>query len=174
MPSIQNEEKVKQIVEDLKAANAMWVINYTGLSVKESEELRHTVRDAGGQVKVLKNTLTARALQELGLPTLEGILEGPSAFVFAIGDPVESAKAIKNFAKTNKKIKIKGGMMDGHQYDAAQVEAIADLPSREQLLSMLLQVMLGPATGVVRVLNAPMEYFARAVNSIKEKKEEVA
>ena len=168
MANIQKEEKVRSIVEDIKAASAVWVIDYRGLTVKESEQLRVAVRESGAQMKILKNTLTIRALDELGLPTMEDTLAGPSAFIFAEGDPVTSAKAIKNFAQDNKKVVVKGGIMDGVAYSAEQVAAIADLPSREQLLSMLLQTLLGPATGMVRVLNGPMESFARVLGAISE------
>ena len=168
MPTAAKEEKIRQTVEAINNASAIWVVDYRGLTVKESEALRHAVREAGGSMKILKNTLTMRALEEAGLPKLESILSGPSAFVFAEGDPVASAKALKQFAKANNLLEIKGGIMDGREVSAADVVAIAELPSREELLSMLLRTMQGPATGLVRVLNGPMEAFARAVGAISE------
>ena len=170
MPSIAKEEKLRTILEDVKSAQAIWVIDFRGLTVKESEELRARIREAGAVLKVHKNTLTKLALSELELPTMDSILEGPSAFVFAPGDPVASAKALKAYSQENKKVQIKGGIMDGRELSVDQVIAVADLPSREQLLAMLLQTMQGPATKLVRVLNGPMEKFARTLDAIKDTK----
>ncbi len=170
MPTAAKEEKIRQTVEDINNAAAIWVVDYRGLTVKESEALRHAVREAGASMKILKNTLTMRALEEAGLPKMEGILNGPSAFVFAEGDPVASAKALKQFAKDNKQLEIKGGIMDGREVSAADVVAIAELPSREELIAMLLRTMQGPATGMVRVLNGPMEAFARVLGAISDTK----
>ncbi len=170
MANIEKQEKVRSIVEDLKECSAVWIVDYRGLTVKETEQLRSNIRETGATVKVLKNTLTKLALEELELPTLDDVLNGPSAFVFAKDDPVPSMKALKDFCKANDNLTLKGGIMDGRAVDAAQMEAIAELPSREELLSMLLRTMQGPATGLVRVLNGPMEAFARAVNAIKDTK----
>ena len=109
MPNIAKEEKVRTIKADLEKATAVWVVDYRGLTVKESEQLRGAIREADAQLKVLKNTLTQRALAELELPTMDEILAGPSAFVFTNGDPVAAAKTLKKFGKENKNLVIKGG-----------------------------------------------------------------
>ena len=98
------------------------------------------------------------------------MLAGPSAFVFASGDPVASAKALKSFAKENDKLVIKGGILDGKAMNADQVKAIADLPSREELLAKLLRTLQNPMSGLVRVLNGPATGLAQALNQIAEKK----
>ncbi len=170
MPSIAKEEKVRSIVEEVSGATAIWVVDYKGLSVKESEVLRNAIRETGATVKVLKNTLTKLALAEAGLPALDDILNGPSMFVFAKGDPVPSMKALKEFGKENDKLSFKGGIMDGAAVDAEQMSAIADLPSREELIAMLLRTMQGPATGLVRVLNGPAESLVRVIDAIKDTK----
>ena len=170
MPSTKNVDALAQIKEDLADVQAVWVVDYRGLTVKEAQELRRNIREAGAVMKVYKNTLMHLALDELELPNMDEILEGPSAFVFAGEDPVASAKALKDFAKANKVLEIKGGMMDGKFVDAAQVEAIASLPSREGLIAMLLGTISNPLVQTVRVLNAPMEAFARCVNQIAEQK----
>lgn len=170
MPNIKKEETIRSIKEDAKNASAIWVVDFRGLPVKKTEELRRSIREAGGCVKVYKNTLTAIALSELEMPAIDDILEGPSAFVFCGDDPVAPAKAIKTFAQDNKSLVIKGGIMDGRAVTAEQVTEIAELPSREELIAMLLRTLQGPATGLVRVLNGPMEAFARAVNAIKDTK----
>ena len=170
MPNVKNQETLAVIKEELSNAGAVWVVDYCGLTVKEVQELRRSVREAGASMKVYKNTLMHIALEELELPNMDQILEGPSAFVFAGEDPVASAKAIKDFSKTNLNLSIKGGMMDGRFVDATQVEAIAALPSREGLIAMLLGTISNPLVQTVRVLNAPMEAFARCVDQIAEQK----
>lgn len=170
MPNVHNIETLVKIKEDLGSVNAVWVVDFRGLSVKEVSDLRNKVREAGAGLKVYKNTLMHLALAELGLPSMDQILEGPSAFVFSGEDPVASAKALKDFAKANKNLVIKGGMMDGSFVNAEQVQAIASLPSREELIAKLLGTINNPLVQIVRVLNAPMESFARCVNQIAEQK----
>lgn len=131
MPSVQNTERLAEIKEDLTDIQAMWVVDYRGLTVKQSEQLRNSIREAGAIMKVHKNKLVRLALKELDMPEMDEVLAGPSAFVFAEGDPVASAKALKDFAKANENLVIKGGMMDGAFVDAEAVEKIAALPSRE-------------------------------------------
>lgn len=170
MPNKQNIENVAKIAEELDGVKAMWVVDYRGLTVKEAEALRRAVREADAKMVVYKNKLVRLALENAGLPAMDDVLAGPSAFIFAAGDPVASAKAIKDFAAKSKKLVIKGGMMDGVAYDAAQVEAIASLPSREELIAKLLGTISNPMVKMVRVCNGPMEYFARAVSAIADQK----
>lgn len=170
MANIAKEEVVRSITEDLKNATAVWVVDYRGLTVKQMEALRGAIRESDAQMKIYKNTLTKRALASLEMPTLDDILAGPSAFVFTNNDPVAAAKALKAFSKENKELEIKGGIMEGRAVNAQQVIEIAELPSREQLIAMLLATMQGPMSGLVRVLNGPMEAFARAVKAIGDGK----
>lgn len=170
MPNKQNIAGVEQLTADLKEITAMWVVDYRGLTVKQSEALRRSIREADAKMIVCKNTLMRLALKNNEMPDLGDVLSGPSAFVLAAGDPVASAKAIKEFAAKNPNLVIKGGVMDGAAYDAAQVEAIASLPSREQLIAQLLGTISNPMVKMVRVCNGPMEYFARAVSAIADQK----
>ena len=133
MPSVKNETKLAQIKEDLEGAGAVWVVDACGLTVKETQALRQAVREAGASMKVYKNTLMHIALADAELPTLDDMLHGPSAFVFAGDDVAAAAKAVKEFSKTNETLEIKGGLMEGAAVSAAEVEAIASLPSREEL-----------------------------------------
>ena len=133
MPSVKNETKLAQIEEDLEVPGAVWVVDACGLTVKETQALRQAVREAGASMKVYKNTLMHIALADAELPTLDDILHGPSAFVFAGDDVAAAAKAVKAFSKTNDTLEIKGGLMEGAAVSAAEVEAIASLPSREEL-----------------------------------------
>ncbi|MGI6046032.1 MAG: 50S ribosomal protein L10 [Eggerthellaceae bacterium] len=170
MPNAQNKESLANIKEDLTDVTAVWVVDYRGLTVKEIQALRNNVREADASMRVYKNTLVTIALKEMEMPELGDVLAGPSAFVFAKNDPVASAKALKDFAKGNENLVIKGGIMDGAAVSAEQVEAIAALPSREELLAKLVGTLNNPMVQTVRVLNAPMEAFARAVAAIADQK----
>ena len=169
MPNAQNTEMLANIKSDLENAKAMWVVDYRGLTVKEIQQLRRSIREAGASMKVYKNTIMHIALAETDGPNMDEILAGPSAFVIADEDPVASAKAIKTFAASNENLVIKGGMMDGAYVDAEQVKAIASLPSREELIAKLLGTINNPLVQTVRVLNAPMEALARTISAIAEK-----
>ncbi len=169
MPNAANKEQLAEIKEQLEGAGAVWVVDYRGLSVKEIQQLRRDIRANEGQMFVLKNTLMHIALEELEMPSMDEILSGPSAFVFTGEDPVASAKAIKNFAKGNDKLVIKGGIMDGQFQDAAAVQAIADLPSREELIAKLLGTINNPMAKTVRTLNAILEAPVRAISEIAKK-----
>ena len=171
MPSVQNTERLAEIKQDLTDIQAMWVVDYRGLTVKQSEQLRNSIREAGAIMKVHKNKLVRLALKELDMPEMDEVLAGPSAFVFAEGDPVASAKALKDFAKANENLVIKGGIMDGAFVDAEAVEKIAALPSREELIAKLLGSLQNPMVKAVRVLNGPMEAFARCVQAIADQKD---
>ena len=105
-------EMVEKIKGEIADSDAIWVVDYRGLTVKQAEALRVKVREQGASLKVYKNSFTERALADLDMPNLGEVLEGPSAFVFVSGDPVASAKAIKSFAKENNKLEIKGGLLN--------------------------------------------------------------
>jgi large subunit ribosomal protein L10 len=169
MPNQAKVELVNRIKEDLTAADVVWVVDYRGLTVKQAEELRTKIREQGATLKVYKNSFTERALADLGLPDLGVVLEGPSAFVFASGDPVASAKAIKAFAKESGSLEIKGGLFDKKVVTADQIKAIADLPSREELIAKLIGSIRSPLVGVVQVLNGPASKLVRTLDAIVEK-----
>ena len=171
MPNTQNIESLSSIKEDIAGVTAMWVVNYRGLTVKELQNLRREVREAGATLKVCKNTLVRIALADAGLPTLDDILQGPSAFVFAGADVAAAAKAVKNFAKTNQKLEIKGGLMEGQAVTAAEVEAIASLPSREELIAQIAGAISGVARGLAVCVDAVPAGLARAVKAVAEQKD---
>lgn len=151
-----NEEKVKliqEIKEELQAADAVWVVDYRGLSVKQAEDLRKKIRAEGATYRIYKNTFTVRALQELELPEMGSILEGPSGFVFVSGDPVASAKALKKFSKENQELAVKGGLFEGQILDEKQVLEIADMPSREELIGQIVGMLGSPLQEVLGSLD---------------------
>lgn len=169
MPNKENVAQLEEIKEHLQGAGAVWCVDYRGLSVKEIQQLRRDIRANDAQMYVFKNTLMHIALSELEMPSMDDILAGPSAFVFTGDDPVASAKAIKNFSKSNEALEIKGGIMDSVFQDASAVQAIADLPSREELIAKLLGTISNPMAKTVRTLNAVLEAPVRAIAEVAKK-----
>jgi len=135
MPLADKREIVSEIKDHFHGASAVIMTDYRGLTVKQMQALRSKLRESGAEVKVYKNTLTELALRELALPSMDSMLAGPTAFVFATGDPVGPAKAIMDFAKTNKSLEVKGGFVDHVVVGADDIKAIAALPSRDVLIA---------------------------------------
>lgn len=170
MPNVKNQETLVQIKSDLESAGAVWIVDYCGLTVKEIQVLRGAIREAGASMKVYKNTLMNLALKEADMPAIDEMLKGPSAFVFAGEDVAAAAKAVKDFAKDNDVLEIKGGIMDGAVLSAAEVEAIAALPSREQLYAQIAGAISGIARGLAVALNGIPSGLARATKAVADQK----
>ncbi|WP_372637441.1 50S ribosomal protein L10 [Cohnella sp.] len=153
------QQEVDAIAAKLRESSSTVIADYRGLNVAQVTLLRKELREAGVEFQVLKNSLVSRAAASAELSDLDAVLTGPTAVAFG-ADAVAPAKILSDFAKKNDALKIKGGIVDGVFYDAAQVKALADLPSREGLLSMLLSV-----------LQAPVRNFALAVKAVSEKNE---
>ncbi|MDR0888405.1 MAG: 50S ribosomal protein L10 [Coriobacteriales bacterium] len=168
MPSQEKLDVVSKIKEDIQGADNVWIVDYRGLTVQQSEELRRNIRAQGAAYKIYKNSLTECALRELDMPDLGDMLEGPSAFVFATGDPVGSAKALKDFGKDHEALTLKGGLMGGKVVAMETIHSIADLPSREELLAKLLGTISRPMQGIVSVLNAVPEKFVRTLDAVAQ------
>lgn len=171
MPNAQNTEMLAKIKADLDGVSAVWVVDYRGLSVKEMESLRGVIREADSTIKVYKNTLMRLALSQSDLPTLDDMLEGPSAFVFAGADVAAAAKAVKEFAKANKNLEIKGGLMEGKAVSAAEVEAIAALPPREVLIAQIAGAISGVARSLAVAVNGVPSGIARAIQATADQKD---
>ena len=170
MPNAKNQSMLSAIKEDLEGAGAVWVVDACGVTVKEVEALRNAVRESGACMKVYKNTLVHIALEDAELPTLDGMLNGPSAFVFAGEDVAAAAKAVKNFAKGNDKLEIKGGLMEGKAVTAAEVEAIASLPSREELLAHIAAAINGVAKALAVCVNGVPQGLAQVTKAVADQK----
>lgn len=153
--------RVEEITEKFKGAATAVVVDYRGLNVSQITELRKQLREAGVEFKVYKNTMTRRATEVAGLEGLNEYLTGPNAIAFSSEDVVAPAKIINDFAKKNDKLEIKAGVIEGTIASADDIKALAELPSREGLLSMLLSV-----------LQAPMRNFALVTKAVAEQKEE--
>ncbi|AVM01645.1 50S ribosomal protein L10 [Gordonia iterans] len=168
-----NQDKidaVAEITEQFKGANAAVITEYRGLSVPQISELRRSLGE-GATYSVAKNTLVKRAAAEAGVEGLDELFVGPTAIAFIEGEPVVAAKAIKTFAKDNKALVIKGGYMDGRALSIAEVEAIADLETREVLLAKLAGAMKGNLAKAAGLFNQPASQVARLAAALQEKKE---
>jgi large subunit ribosomal protein L10 len=170
MPTVLKEEIVAEIKDRFNGSEAVIMADYRGLTVKEMQQLRVAVREAGGEIKIYKNSLTEIAIRELALPNMDEYLQGPTAFVFIAEDPVAPAKALSGFAKEHQALELKGGFVQNQVVDAAAVKAIATLPSREELVAKLLGTMQNPLVGAVRVLNGPARAFATVLDAIAKQK----
>ena len=170
MPNVKNQETLVQVKADLEGSHAVWIVDYCGLTVKEIQALRASIREAGASMKVYKNTLVRLALTETEMPEADDLLQGPSAFVFAGEDVAAAAKAVKNFAKDNDALEIKGGIMDGAVLTAEQVEAIASLPSREELYAQIAGAISGVARGLAVALNGIPRGLAQVTKAVADQK----
>lgn len=156
---------VDEVRAKLEAAGAALLTEYRGLDVSATAELRRALRDAGGEYKVYKNTLVRFAARDLGLE-IEDLLTGPTAIAFAEGDPVTVAKVLKEFAKTNPALVIKGGVLDGNVLDESGVKALADVEPREVLLAKLAGMLAAPMQQFAGLLQALPRDFAYGLQAL--------
>lgn len=152
---------VQEIADKFKASKSTIVVDYRGLNVAEVTELRKQLRDAGIEFKVYKNTLTRLAAESAEVAELNSALTGPNAIAFSTEDVVAPAKILNDFAKKHEALEIKAGVIEGNVASVEEVKALAELPSREGLLSMLLSV-----------LQAPIRNLALATKAVADQKEE--
>ncbi|WP_213421594.1 50S ribosomal protein L10 [Bhargavaea massiliensis] len=157
----QKQALVDEISGKLKEAASVVVVDYRGLNVAQVTELRKQLREEGIEFKVYKNSMTRRAAEAAGLEALNEYMTGPNAIAFSTEDVVAPARIINNFAKDNDALEIKAGVIEGNVATLEEVKALAELPSREGLLSMVLSV-----------LQAPIRNFALASKAVAEQKEE--
>ncbi|MNP15645.1 50S ribosomal protein L10 [compost metagenome] len=154
------QESVDVVTSKLRESVTTVVADYRGLNVAQVTELRKQLREAGVEFQVLKNTLVRRATAAAELSELDEVLTGPTAIAFSADDAIAPAKILNDFAKKNDALKLKGGVVEGRVVGVDQIKALAELPSREGLLSMLLSV-----------LQAPVRNLALAVKAVAEKEE---
>jgi len=169
------EEKalvVAEIKEKFQNASGVVLADYRGLTVAQVTQLRTQLRQAGVEYRVLKNSLVRRAASEIGVEGLDSYLKGPTALAFST-DPVAPAKVLMEFAKVNKlkTLKIKAGVLEGKVIGVEGVKALAELPSREVLLSMVLRGMQAPLAGMANVLQGPIRKMAYALEEVRKLKE---
>lgn len=162
---------VQEIQEKLEKAKSVVLVDYIGLTVLEVTELRNQFRAANVEFKVYKNAMIGRAADNLEISGVNGQIAGPTAIALSYDDPTAGPKIMTEFIKKTKKTEIKMGILEKSTMSVPQVEALAKIPNKEALLSMLLSVMNGPVRGFATVLNAVPRSLAIALNAIKEQKE---
>ena len=170
MATAEKQAAIAELADSFRGSNAAVLTEYRGLTVKQLSELRGTLR-GHATYAVVKNTLTELAAKEAGVTGLDDALAGPSAIAFVSGDPVEAAKGLRDFAKANPALVIKGGVLEGRALTAADVTKLADLESREVLLAKLAGAMNASLTKAVYLFAAPLTQSARLIEALRAKVE---
>jgi large subunit ribosomal protein L10 len=168
MPTPQKARSIDELTDQLTRAKLVIVTDYRGLKVTDLQTLRTTLRTSGGEFHIAKNTLTKIAAGHAGVEGLDPHLEGPSALAFGFEDAVQTAKTVSDFVRTSRVLVIKGGVMDNRPISAADVEAIATLPSREELQARLLGMLVSPLSRTLGVLTGPSRSMAYLLNARSE------
>jgi large subunit ribosomal protein L10 len=166
----QKAAAIAEIAENITESQAIFAVDYRGISVPQVAELRAKLREADASFRVVKNSLTERAADETGAADLKAYLQGPTALTFVRGDAALAAKAVADYARATQLLPFKGGLMDGSVVDADQIRAISRLPSREVLYSQLVGVVASPISGLVRTLGGLLGGLAVALGQVQEKK----
>ncbi len=167
----QKAAAIAEIAADIEKSQAVFAVDYRGISVPQVAELRAKLREADATFRVVKNSLTERAADQTGAAELKPLLQGPTALTFVRGDAALAAKAIADYARITQLLPFKGGLMEGAPLDPDQLRAISRLPSREVLYGQLVGVVASPITGLVRTLGALVGGLAVALGQVREKKE---
>lgn len=168
---MNREEKsaaIKEIAAEIEAAEAIFAVDYRGISVPQAAELRSKLREADASFRIVKNRLTKIAAEKSGEERLAELLQGPTALTFVRGDTAQAAKAITTFNKEHEVLTYKGGFMEATSLDETAFKSIAKLPSREVLNGQLAGVVASPLTGLVRGLGSMIQGLALQLGQIAE------
>jgi large subunit ribosomal protein L10 len=171
MARADRQAAVAEIVDSFNGSAGAVLTEYRGLTVKQLQDLRRSL-GANANYAVVKNTLAKIAATEVGIEGFDDLLTGPTAIAFIQGDVVEAAKGLRDFAKANPTLVIKGGVLDGKPLDAVQIGKLADLESREVLLGKMAGAMLASLSQAVYLLNAPLAQAARLAGALQAKRSE--
>ncbi len=167
----QKAATIEALAAEIDRSDAVFAVDYRGISVSQAAELRAKLREADATFTVVKNSLTERAADQVGAESLKPLLSGPTALTFVRGDAAMAAKAIADQTRTTQLLPFKGGLMDGDVLDADQIRAISRLPSREALYGQLVGIVASPISGLVRTLGGLVGGLAVALGQVREKKE---
>jgi large subunit ribosomal protein L10 len=159
---------IDRIADEIKESDAVYAVDYRGLSVPQAAELRARLREADAVFRVVKNSLTERAADKAGAEALKAVLDGPTALTFVRGDAAVAAKALNDAARATQLLEFKGGLLNGDALTADQVRSIARLPAREVLYGQLVGTVAAPVSGLVRTLNALIGGLAVQLGQIAE------
>src|SRR4051794_662947 len=162
----QKAAAIAEIVAQIKESDAVFAVDFRGISVPQAADLRAKLRDADASFRVTKNTLTERAADQAGAEALKALLQGPTALTFVRGDVAAAAKAIADYQRTTDLLPFKGGILNGETLDPEQLTAISRLPSRDVLYGQLVGVVASPLTGLARTLNALIGGLAIALGQV--------
>ena len=174
MHSIRPEKaaKVAELKDLMTGSKGVILVDYCGLTVAEDTDLRRKMREAGVKYMVAKNTFIRIAAQEAGIEGLDAYLEHNTAEAISPEDPVAPAKILNDFSKDHKALEIKAGILDGKVIGLDEVKAVAELPSREELLAKLVGSMQAPISGLVNVLQGTIRNFVYTLEAVRQKKEQ--
>jgi large subunit ribosomal protein L10 len=164
----QKAAVIDEVAGQISEAEAVFAVDYRGISVPQAAELRTRLRDADASFRVVKNTLTLRAADQAGAEGLKELLEGPTAMTFVRGDAATAAKALRDFRRANQLLEFKGGWMNGAALTSDEVEAIAQLPSRDVLYGRLVGMVASPITGLASALGGLIGGLARQLQAIAD------
>src|SRR5215207_7481750 len=167
----QKAAAIEEVATQIQESEAVFAVDYRGISVPQAAELRTRLTEAGARFRVVKNTLTQRAADQAGAESLKEFLEGPTAFTFVVadgGDVALAAKALATFRRENDLLSFKGGVMNGDPLSAEQIEALSRLPARDILHGQLVGMIASPITGFVRTLNALISGLAIQLGQIRD------
>ena len=168
----QKKLEVEAIRRNFDKAKSVIILDYVGLNVKELTILRALLSNVNVTLKVYKNTLVKRAVNEAGVTGVESYLMGTNMWAFSMDDPVAAARIIREFSRTHPRLSMKGGVIERKAFNAEGARALADLPSREVLLAQLAGTMQAPIVGLVTVLQGPIRKMGYALESLRKSKEE--
>jgi large subunit ribosomal protein L10 len=167
----QKAAAIEEVASQIQEAEAVFAVDYRGISVPQAAELRTRLTEAGARFRVVKNTLTLRAVDQAGVEPLKSVLEGPTAFTFVMadgGDVALAAKALATFRRETDLLAFKGGVMNGDGLTVEQLEELSRLPSRDVLHGQLVGMIASPITGLVRTLNALISGLAIQLGQIRD------
>src|SRR5436190_23474467 len=164
----QKAAVIDEVAAQIQEAQAIFAVDYRGLSVRQAADLRGRLIEIDANLRVVKNTLTERAADKAGIDALKQFLEGPTAFTFVNGDPVLAAKALAAFRREAQLPGFKGGWMDGKELSIEDIEALSRLPSLDVMHGQLVGMVASPLSGLVRTLNALLSGIAIALGQIQE------
>lgn len=165
MPTPKKAATIDELTDQLSRSRLTIVADYRGLPVSALQGFRASLRPTGAELRVAKNTLTTIAAEKAGVEGLGPWLAGPTALVLGFDDPVQTAKVVSDFVRTSRVLTVRGAVMEGRLVSSADVEAIATLPSREELQAKLLGMLLSPMTRTVGVLSGPSRSLAYLLNA---------
>jgi large subunit ribosomal protein L10 len=164
----QKAAVIEEVAGQIQEADAVFAVDYRGISVPQAAELRTKLRDADASFRVVKNTLTERAADQAGADGLKELLEGPTAMTFVRGDAAAAAKALRDFRRATQLLEFKGGWMNGAALSPEEIDSIAQLPSRDVLYGRLVGMVASPLTGLAAAMGGLIGGLARQLQAIAD------